>query len=247
MSPIPTLGGDNGVATGINNKGQAVGWAETTLHDSTCNPPQVLQFEGYVYDVRKKTIQVLPPLGSDPDSAATAINDTGEVVGISGICSNAVGGASAIHAVLWQNGIATDLGNLGGQAWNTPTSINNHGVIVGFSNISGDQNSGLNPLAFIWTPGGGIESLGTLPGDTNSIAWSINDQGQIVGQSIGPNGSRAFLFENGTMYPLSALTGNKSLTLIYANDIDARGEIVGGASDAKSGRSPAFLAVPTFR
>lgn len=30
MSPLPTLGGNNGFATGINNRGQAVGWAENT-------------------------------------------------------------------------------------------------------------------------------------------------------------------------------------------------------------------------
>jgi probable HAF family extracellular repeat protein len=46
MTALPTLGGDNGVATGINNAGQVVGWAETDNLDSSCNLPQVLQFEG---------------------------------------------------------------------------------------------------------------------------------------------------------------------------------------------------------
>lgn len=246
MSAIPTLGGVNGVATGINNLGQAIGWAETPLHDTTCNPPQVLQFEAYVYDVKTKQMQILPPFGDDPDDAATAINNKGQIVGISGICSNAVGGASAIHAVLWENGTVTDLGNLGGLAWNTPTSINNHGDVVGFGNTSGDQNAGFSPVAFFWTKDHGIQNLGTLPGDSISIAWSINNKGQIVGQSIGPNGSRAFIYQNGTMVPLSTLTGNKKLTLVYANDINDNGVIVGGAFNPKTGKSPAFMAVQLF-
>jgi probable HAF family extracellular repeat protein len=244
ISPVPTLGGDNGVATGVNNHGQVVGWAETPFHDPSCNFPQVLQFEAYVYDAKTAQIAVLSPFGNDPDSAATAINDSGQVVGISGLCSNAVGGASAIHAVLWENGAVSDLGNLGGLAWNTPTSINNNGDVVGFGNTSGDQNAGFSPVAFLWTKSGGMQSLGTLPGDSISIAWGINNQGQIVGQSIGPNGSRAFLYQNGTMTPLNALIGKKKLTLVYANDINDFGEIVGGAFNPKTGKSPAFLAVP---
>ena len=39
---------------------------------------------------------------------------------------------SAKHAVLWQNGVPIDLGNIGGDAWNTPTAINNQGTIIGF-------------------------------------------------------------------------------------------------------------------
>ena len=42
MKRLPTLGGYNGVAAGVNNRGQIVGWAETAAHDSTCIAPQVL-------------------------------------------------------------------------------------------------------------------------------------------------------------------------------------------------------------
>ena len=45
LTALPLLGGNNGFATGINNSGQAVGWAETTRRDPTCVLPQVLQFE----------------------------------------------------------------------------------------------------------------------------------------------------------------------------------------------------------
>jgi probable HAF family extracellular repeat protein len=249
MTALPTLGGDNGVATGINNLGQVVGWAETDDVDSTCVPPQVLQFEGYVYSVKSKQITALTPYSGDPDSAATAINQKGQIVGISGLCSNAVGGASAIHAVLWQNGSSApiDLGNIGGQAWNTPTSINNEGDVVGFANLSGDQNAGYDPGAFLWTPSSGVmQNLGTLAQDTNSVAFAINDQGLIVGQSYGPNGSHAFVYESGIMTDMNSLViGLPSvLSLVYANDVNDSGVIVGGAYNSKTGESPAFVAIP---
>jgi probable HAF family extracellular repeat protein len=245
MSALPTLGGNNGVAAGDNNLGQIAGWAETPTHDATCIPPQVLQFEAVVYGPEPEQIQELPPLPGDADGAATAINDKGQVVGISGICANAVGGATAAHAVLWQNGTPIDIGNLGGVAWNTPTAINNDGVVVGFSDLPGDSAASPNYEAFLWTKAGGMTNLGTLPGDAFSIAWGINSEGQVVGQSIASNGSsRAFLWQNGVMTDLNALVAPGPLSLVYANDVNDAGEIVGGAYNSKTGNSPAFMAVP---
>ncbi|HZP24244.1 MAG TPA: hypothetical protein VFB04_12400 [Terriglobales bacterium] len=125
MTALPTLGGNNGFATSVNDRGQAVGWAENTVHDPTCVAPQLLQFEAVIWGPGENQIQQLTPYGSDPDSAATGINNRGQVVGISGICQNAVGNKSATHALLWQNGVPMNLGNLGGAAWNTPMAINN--------------------------------------------------------------------------------------------------------------------------
>ncbi len=245
MRALPTLGGDNGVAAGDNNLGQIAGWAETTTHDPTCVPPQVLQFEPVVYGPGQEQIQQLPPLAGDPDGAATAINDSGQVVGISGTCGTAVGGSTAAHAVLWQDGTPTNIGNLGGVAWNTPTAINNRGVIVGFSDLPGDSVANPNYHAFLWTKSGGITDLGTLPGDMFSIAWGINERGQVVGQSINSNGtSRAFIWQNGVMTDLNKLAAVGPLSLVYSNDINNSGEIVGGAYNSTTGDSPAFLAVP---
>ena len=50
MKALPTLGGNNGFAAGANNRGQVVGWAENTVHDPTCVPPQVLQFRPVLWD-----------------------------------------------------------------------------------------------------------------------------------------------------------------------------------------------------
>ncbi len=254
MTALPTLGGTNGYAAGVNQQGQIVGWAETAVHDSSCTPPQVLQFEAVLYGT-DGAIRELPPLPGDLDGAATAINDRGDAVGISGACDNAVGAYTAKHAVLWHEGVASLIETFGGAGWNTPTDINNRGQVVGFADLPGDVAGGVltfNPIAFIWSAAAGTQQIPPLPGDTNSIAYAINDSGQVVGQSFGgPEGSRAFIWQNGTSYDLNGfLPAGSSLYLIYAEGIDARGEITGQACVADDGvcaapaLTPAFLAIP---
>jgi len=244
MRALPTLGGNNGYAAGANNRGQVVGWAETDFHDPTCVAPQVLQFQAVLWGPGGGQIQRLPPLDGDPDSAATAINDRGQVVGISGTCYRAVGALSAKHAVLWEGGRAIDVGNLGGIAWNTPAAINNRGEIAGFSDLPGDDPDHPNFHAFFWTSRGGIEDLGTLLGDTRSLAFGLNERSQVVGESIGPTGRRAFIWQRGVMTDLNTLVPPGSPLLRYANDINDDGEIVGQAQDRSTGELFAFVAVP---
>lgn len=244
LPPFP--GGYSSYATGVNNAGEVVGWAENGVQDPTCNRSfQTLQFRAAIWHPAG-TMQELPPLPGDSTSAATAINDLGQVVGISGDCGIAVGGVSARHAVLWQNGIPTDLGNIGGDAWNTPTAITNGGTIIGFANTQ--PGAARTFQAFVWTPGNGMQSLGTLPGDFRSEALGINEKGEIVGLSRGnpPNAPfliRAFLWENGKMTDMNSLTGG-SPYLLFANDIDQEGHIVGEALDLNTGDAPGFLATP---
>jgi len=230
LSALPLLGGNNGFATGINNGGVAVGWAETAVHDKTCVLPQQLQFEAAQWDPGSNQVRVLAPLPGDSSSAATAVNDAGEAVGISGDCDVAVGAFSARHAVLWINGKPVKLPTLGGQGWNTPMAINNLGIIAGFSDTAGDVVNGVlhaNFQATLWTPGG-IVDLHTLPGDALAEATGINEFNQVVGTSFGPSGMRAFLWQKGTLYDLNTLVQpNAPLYLVATGDINDRGEITG--------------------
>jgi probable HAF family extracellular repeat protein len=247
---LPTLGGNNGIAAGVNNLGQVVGWAENTVHDPSCVAPQVLQFEAVLYGPGKNQIQSLPPLPGDPDSAATAINDSGQIVGISGTCDNAIGAYSAEHALLWENGSVTNIGSLGGAGWNTPTVINNKGQVAGFSDLPGDVSGGVltpNFHAFFWTKESGIQDLGTLPGDTISEATGMNNLGQVVGVSF-PS-SHAFLWQNGVMTDLNKLIAPTSqFLLVSTGDINNSGEITGQACVVSEGTCTttlvAFLAIP---
>jgi probable HAF family extracellular repeat protein len=246
MRPLPTLGGNNGFATGVNDRGQVVGWAENTVRDPTCNAPQVLQFRAVLWDTRRDQVHELPPLPGDTVSAATAINDRGQVVGISGICDNAVGRFSAAHAVLWENGEPTDLGNLGGDAWNTPMAINHQGEVVGFANLPGGDPGAFNAHAFLWTKGDGMRDLGTLlPEDAFSQGLGINGHGQVVGLSCGVSGCRAFLWENEVMTDLNTLVApDYAARLVFANDINDAGEITGQALDPVTGDAVSFSATP---
>jgi probable HAF family extracellular repeat protein len=245
MTGLGTLGGNNSYATGANNRGQAVGWAENTTHDSTCTPPQVLQFRAVIWGPKDNQIQELSPFPGDSTSAATAINDRGQVVGISGLCDRARGRFSAKHALLWQNGVPTDLGSFGGIAWNTPTAINQRGDVAGFADFPGDQGGGLNAHAFLWTGSGPIQDLKVLSGDAISLAFGINNQRDVVGQSIGANGSRAFIYRDGVLTDLNTLVAPGSPFLIYANDINDRGEIVGqGCQQCSTGETFAVKLIP---
>src|SRR5262245_34533227 len=60
MTALKTLGGNNSYATSANNRGQAVGWAENTVHDPTCVPPQVLQFRAVTWSLKTGEVTELP-------------------------------------------------------------------------------------------------------------------------------------------------------------------------------------------
>jgi probable HAF family extracellular repeat protein len=241
LPPFP--GGFNSYATAVNNRGEIVGWAENGVQDPTCNTAvQTLQFRAVIWE-RDGTMKELPPLPGDSTSAATAINNRGQVVGISGACGVAVGGVSAAHSVLWQDGVPINIGDLGGHTWNTPTAINNEGTVVGFSLPAG-QDGTRNFEAFLWTQEGGIQRLGKLPGDIRAEALGVNEKNQVVGLSRGgPHLFRAFIWQNGVMSDLNTMTLAGSLFLLYANDINNRGEITGEAFDPNTLAAPAFLGI----
>ena len=246
MTPLPPFsGGFDSYATAANNRGQIVGWAENGVNDPTCDPQfQIRQFRAVIWQPNG-TMQELPPLPGDSTSAATAINDRGQVVGISGSCDVAVGRFSAHRAILWENGTPVDLGTLGGVAWNTATAINNLGVVVGFSNLADPDMGGRHYQAFIWTKAAGMKVLGTLPGDMRSVANDINEKNQVIGTSRAASGlTRAFLWQNGVMTDLNTLTTAGSPFLLAGDNINDRGEVGGFAYDPNTGDLPAYVAFP---
>ena len=244
MRALPTLGGNNGFATGANSRGQIVGWAENAIHDPTCVPPQQLQFRPVVYGPKANQIAEFPRPAGDTSGAATAINEQGQAVGISGICDQAVGRHTAKHALLWDKGKIIDLGNLGAPYWNTPTNINQRGDVVGFAGAPNDPDANFLQ-AFIWTPESGMKPLGFLPGDVHSEAYGINEKRQVVGLSCDADGNcRAFMWQNGVMTDLnSAKPASYAAILEQARDINEGGEIAGRSLDS-TGVRRAFLATP---
>jgi len=248
MIQFPTLRGNNGVAMAISNGGEVAGFAENSTPDPGCPVPQVLQFKPVVW--KKGVVHNLPTFGGDPDGVAQQINDNGEVVGGSGTCAtfntNLFFNLVPVHALLWQNGKVTDLGNLGGQTGqaggNIALDVNNQGQVVGNSDLQGDTTF----HAFLWTRTTGMQDLETLAGDVASLSISINDAGSVVGASLDASfNPRAFLWEKGVMTDLNTLiAGDSPLYLLSGCSINSRGEIT-GLGLTSTGEIHTYLASPT--
>ena len=247
MIQLSTLGGNNGGANAISNRGEVAGFAENSMPDPGCPIPQVLHFEPAVWV--SGVIHKLPTVGGDPDGIAYNINDNREVVGASGTCTsfnpNFLNNLLAVHALLWENGKATDLGNLGGKTGqaggNAAYSVNNQGEVVGSSDLTGDTTF----HAFLWTRKTGMQDLGTLSGDIASASISINDGGSVVGLSLDTNfNPRAFLWRNGVMTDVNTLVvGQSPLYLLTGCSINSRGEIT-GLGLTSNGEIHSYLAKP---
>jgi len=246
LKPLPTLGGANGWANGINNHGQAVGWAETAISDPDC---PVSRFEPVLWEYGG--VRSLPTLYGDTYGVAAAINDNGQVSGASGTCGafNVNTGVYVVenHAMLWdRDGTPHDLGNLGGAggiAGNHACALNNTGQVVGHSMLTNNATF----HGFLWTAATQMQDIGTLPGDYASLALGINDAGQIVGTSIQDEAMTiltAVIWENGGITDLNKLVAANpaGLYLFWADSINSAGEIAGEgvAADGVHG----FLATP---
>jgi probable HAF family extracellular repeat protein len=245
MRALPTLGGNNGQASAINNRGQIVGFAENGTVDSTCpsNFPNnriqlpVLWEKGNQGTYKAQAL----PTGSDPDGFAFWINDQGQAVGDTGTCGNAT-----VHAVSWENGTLSPLPDFGtgAIAW----GINNQGQMVG-TVVSPD---GTTQYGALWQ-NGVLTNLGLLAGDFGGEASGINDRGQVVGSNWDSNfnWSHAFIYQNGVMTDLNTLfPASSNLFATMANKINERGQISGMAvvrSGPHTGDVHAFLATPAHQ
>lgn len=234
MTALPTLGGNNGQASAINNHGQIVGTADTPATDSGC-PPFHISLP-VIWEEGKA--QALPTVGGDPDGFAFDINEQGQAVGDSSNCTQTI-----IHAVLWENGTAIPLPDLGAGAG--ANGINHQGQIVG-TVVSAD---GTTQFGALWQ-NGALTNLGLLPGDFGGIASGINNRGQVVGSNFdsGFNWLHAFIWQDGVMTDLGTLfPADSNLVPTMANKINDRGQISGMAivlSGPHTGDIHAFLATP---
>lgn len=246
MISLPTLGGVNGEANQINNSGEVAGYAEGTAQESNC---AVHEFEAVVWS--HGVAQALPTIAGDNDGVAYAINDEGQAAGTTGDCASfnytSLIYLNTAHAVLWQNGVATDLGNLGGTAniFNYAHDINNSGEVVGGADavVMGNETS----HAFLWTAATKMQDLGVVGGDFYSVALGINNGGQIVGLSVNQNFTalRAFIRKNGVLVDLNSLVSDNpgGLYLATGCSITSDGSIIGIAIDG-NGVTHGYLATP---
>ena len=236
MSALPTLGGNNGQASAINNRGQIVGFAEDGTVDSSC-PANKTNNRTQLPVLWEKGKAKSLPTGNDPGGNALWINDKGQIVGFTGPCG------ATNHAVVWDNDNVNTLpdNGTGAEAFGN----NDRGQIVGFV---GSPDGGI-PNGALWQ-NDTLTNLGILPGDFGGIASGINDKGQVVGSNFDSqfNWAHAFIWQNNVMTDLNALfPANSNLFAVMANKINERGQISGMAivrSGPDEGKIHAFIATP---
>jgi probable HAF family extracellular repeat protein len=159
------------------------------------------------------------------ETEAFAINNSGKVVGDKSVPYRV--------PVIWNGGVATDLGVLNGMPSGIAYSINNSGKAVG-------HLSGVPSIlrAIMWN-GTVPTDLGSLSGMPATTANGINGRGQVVGFSAASCcvPGHATLWNRGNITDLGTLPGGSISNAYAINDI---GQIVGN-SNTSSGLFHATL------
>jgi probable HAF family extracellular repeat protein len=253
MTDLSTLGGLNSSTAWPqkNNFGLIVGQAQGPLPDplgenwgaayfcasGPCNGNQNLQF-GFRW--QNGVITELPPVGGNNSSAA-GDNNLGQVAGWA---ETAIADPRCVapqqlvfKAVVYgpKRGEVHALPTFPGDAIAAAFGINDNGDVVGMSGTCGTPDTyALGVHAVIWR-NGSVFDLGGLGGVMNNAAVIINNAGQIAGQSDLPDDTitHAALWQKGARpTDLGTLPGGEGDVYIVANDINARGQVVGSSCDA---------------
>ncbi|HLJ51059.1 MAG TPA: hypothetical protein VKU01_33860 [Bryobacteraceae bacterium] len=228
VTNLGTFGAGASVAYGISATGGIAGWSQSTdaMHAFTSANGAVTDLNGsasesYAYGVNAAgevagtayeagvshgvvwSGNGMTDFGAG--TAATAINDSGLVVGYDG------------SAFLY-DGSMHDIGVLAGGSWSGAYGVNSQGIVAGY----GDTASG-NFRGFVWSAATGMLELGTL-GGASSYAMAINDAGVVVGNSTTAAGlMHAFEDTTAGLRDLGTLGGTSS----YAYGINSAGTVVG--------------------
>jgi probable HAF family extracellular repeat protein len=234
---LGTLGGPNSsVVFGPSERGQVVGFADTSIPDPlgedyfACGFGTHLICRGFVWQMGQMT--PLSTLGGN-NSAAEDINNRGEVVGVAELTTKdptcQPPQVLQSHAVIWEKGQIRELPTFGEDPEGAALAINDSGVAVG---VTGDCATSASH-AVLWRKDGSVQDLGNLGGTSYNTASGINNQGQVVGASNVTGGTantnHAFLWtEEDGMRDLGTLPGDSTSGAYSIND---NKQVVGVSAD----------------
>ncbi len=209
MTSLGSLQGESGFsfAFGVNKSGEVVGYSTT----ASGGEDAFLYYGGTMTDLGGLATD---SQGNSLGSQATAINDSGQIVGFAGVLTDN-GDGVADHAFIDSGGTMTDLGAGDGS---TALGINNAGQVIG-----------------VWASGYYVESNGVFT-NLSALPAGINDNGDIVGYSQ----NNPYLYTNGQTIALSSLLpANSGWTLTNAVAINNSDQIVG--TGTYQGKQQAYL------
>lgn len=207
MQDLGTLG-DSSVssfALGINDAGTVVGYSY--LLSSS------LQSDAFAYS----------PAGGG-HMTDIGVRTDADAINNNGLIAEYAPSGFFKHATLYNNGIKTDLGTVGGD-YSTPAAINDNGQVAGSSQY---DTAITDYHAFLYDPNhGGMVDLGTL-GGMDSGARAIDASGNVLGIAQTATNYTPFLYSGGVMTDLNTLLpANSGWQLLDANGFTGTGQIVG--------------------
>jgi probable HAF family extracellular repeat protein len=129
-----------------------------------------------------------------------------------------------LHAVMWEDGVITDLGTLEG-TYSVAYAVDRRGVACGLSTIANGETR-----AAVFRDGA-VVNLGTLGGSSSQCFLGASRRGHFVGTSTiaGDAEAHAFIAVDDVMTDLNTLRPEGSGWLLeYAYGINDHEEVVGG-------------------
>ncbi len=212
-------GYSNSFAYSVNDSGNAVGWANTTL-----NPVDSFSVMHAIL-LTSHGSQDLGTLGGKW-SRAYAINNSNVVVGVSELANN------ESRAFRYADGKMSELAPIPGGESSIAFGLNDSGVIVGGSGVPHPASIRTVIHAVLWRDGSPVD-LGALRSNGNSLAYAVNSHNDVVGKADSAQGQTAFLYSDGQMKDLQIEGGR-------AFGINDRRQVVGSKQMGEE-RHPHFL------
>jgi probable HAF family extracellular repeat protein len=250
LTALPLLGsGNNSQAYWTNNSGVTAGFSETGIYDGNCAmASQSYRFEGVKWGLDGAP-HPLRPLESDTVSFALGINDRGQAVGVSGLCSNTTFPPNSVpsgpHAVMWEkDGTPVLVDSLPGAVGtnNVGSSINNRGDVAGTQEINDGTVHG-----FLWNKGSGIQDL-ALPGAFVTVVpccHAVNDRREITGFAFDANGPQTFIWKDGAFTDLNTVLPVGTPWYVFNTaSINNAGQIAATGLNTSTGEAHALLLTP---